>query len=989
MKIITILRICLLAIFTVTAANVQGQGASGDIDPPRAAEEMLVTGSYIKGLTQENLASPLTTFDRDELRNVGATRIADLVNSLTINTGSENNTDAFTQNLTTGTSNINLRGLGVASTLVLLNSRRQTYSAFTTDKGENFVDTASLVPLIAVERVEILKDGAASVYGSDAVAGVANFHTRNNFEGFEVEIESLSGESDEMTLSAIFGVGGADSHFMLAASFQDRDPLTTADRNLSLPGDSVSQAGMPGSFLIPFEPTFPGAQFNTLVAPGVTIRDALQGGWNQTFNSLSNFTVPGVPFQLADFFEPLVGNVVNVPAGKSPPLQPVLADFACTPLAQNDSTILPPPAANDPFGPCQYDFSTFFSLVPEEERSQVFSTCSHDFSDSLSFYSEIAYAKTEASRFNSPSFPISSTPVVCGPFGLLDSLLNSACANQITIPGLGTIGPVGAHPDNPYGTDVLFIGRTIGGNSNAALTLHDSETTRVVAELSGSLGDSWDWSVDLTQSKNEFSLRAKDTLAREFQFALWGLGGANCNPITGSPGVGDCQYFNPFGSSLTDASLAGSGNSNAQILDFVTGTITIDAEAELTTVGALASRKLFDLSGGEASIALGAQIRDEKLSYDYDDQSNADNYIFFIGNPDFDVDRSIKAVFTELALPLSKSLDLQLSLRYEDYDDAGDSTDPKIAALWRASDNLSLRGSFSTSFRAPSLYQQNGVQTTLKETKTPALGEQFISVRARPNPADPLKPEAADVLNLGGSWVSDSEAFVLSADYWSYDYDNVIIQENHQAILDQAEAAFPPTGCASAQVVCTGAGTLQQINVFYDNASTLETDGIDLSTSYEWLLNEQHVRLGLVLSKVMTYDLVDPQSGPIDGLGRRNFENFATSVPELRANLNLHWSTAKHAVNVYWRHIDSYINDELNDSDIPLNEEIEAHTTIDLQYRYQLDPIGNTPGGIELAVGAINLTDEDPPHVTTPGGFDSKVHDPRGQIVYLRAAIPF
>ena len=93
--------------------------------------------------------------------------------------GSQNNPDAFTQNFTTGTSNVNLRGLGVSSTLVLINGRRQTQSAVATDRGENFVDTSSLPPMIAFERIEVLKDGATALYGSEAVAGVVNFITRS------------------------------------------------------------------------------------------------------------------------------------------------------------------------------------------------------------------------------------------------------------------------------------------------------------------------------------------------------------------------------------------------------------------------------------------------------------------------------------------------------------------------------------------------------------------------------------------------------------------------------------------------------------------------------------------------------------------------------------------------------------------------------------------------------------------------------------------
>ena len=128
------------------------------------------------------------TLSADDLAATGANDVGEVIEDLTINTGSQNNPDAFTQNFTTGTSNVNLRGLGVSSTLVLVNGRRQTQSAAATDRGENFVDTSSLPPMIAFERIELLKDGATALYGSEAVAGVVNFITRSDFEGFDLEL---------------------------------------------------------------------------------------------------------------------------------------------------------------------------------------------------------------------------------------------------------------------------------------------------------------------------------------------------------------------------------------------------------------------------------------------------------------------------------------------------------------------------------------------------------------------------------------------------------------------------------------------------------------------------------------------------------------------------------------------------------------------------------------------------------------------------------
>ncbi|GER05355.1 hypothetical protein JCM17846_30370 [Iodidimonas nitroreducens] len=175
-----------LSFATLIAAPSLAQQSVAD---DAGLEEITVTGSYIRSPRQSERPSPISVIGQDDMREIGAADIADLTNTLTINSGAQNNPDAFTQNLTTGTESINLRGLGLASTLVLLNGKRQVSSAAPTDEGILFVDTASLIPMIALERTEIFKDGAAAIYGSDAVAGVVNFITRSKFEGLELKGE--------------------------------------------------------------------------------------------------------------------------------------------------------------------------------------------------------------------------------------------------------------------------------------------------------------------------------------------------------------------------------------------------------------------------------------------------------------------------------------------------------------------------------------------------------------------------------------------------------------------------------------------------------------------------------------------------------------------------------------------------------------------------------------------------------------------------------
>jgi iron complex outermembrane receptor protein len=211
-------------------------------------EEIVVTGTYIRRQSQFDSPSPLSTLTNADLAATGANEVGRVLEDLTINTGSQNNPDAFTQNFTTGTSNVNLRGLGVSSTLVLVNSRRQTQSAVATDRGENFVDTSSLPPMIAFERIEVLKDGATALYGSEAVAGVVNFITRNTFEGFDLELglQGVEGyPQQDAEISGLYGGGNDDTHVIVAFNYLDREPLSTYDRRLSGPTDDLSQAGNP------------------------------------------------------------------------------------------------------------------------------------------------------------------------------------------------------------------------------------------------------------------------------------------------------------------------------------------------------------------------------------------------------------------------------------------------------------------------------------------------------------------------------------------------------------------------------------------------------------------------------------------------------------------------------------------------------------------------------------------------------------------------
>src|SRR6056300_822946 len=228
--IVFLLLICTLGLSVATEVSAQNSQDSSLV------EEVVVTGTHIRRSSQQYSISPLSTIDSDDIAIQGAKDITDLIRNLTINTGSELNVSGLNQPQTAGTAQINLRGLGLGSTLVLVNGRRQTLSAVAKqDDGASFVDTNSLVPMIMIDRVDILKDGASATYGSDAVAGVANFITHKTYEGLKVDVEYQTddgdGSYDESQIGLMYGAAFDRGNFVVAASFFDRGVMEAGDRD--------------------------------------------------------------------------------------------------------------------------------------------------------------------------------------------------------------------------------------------------------------------------------------------------------------------------------------------------------------------------------------------------------------------------------------------------------------------------------------------------------------------------------------------------------------------------------------------------------------------------------------------------------------------------------------------------------------------------------------------------------------------------------------
>ncbi|WP_196221771.1 TonB-dependent receptor [Sphingobium sp. CAP-1] len=859
------------------AAQTPGQpdaaGAANDPGP-----DIVVTGSLIK---QSATPSPTDVVSAQNIETRGIVNASELVRAVSANAGSESQVDSLNQTLTAGTAQFNLRDLGLGSTLVLLNGRRQTLSAVASIDGSTFVDINSLVPLIAIQRIETVKDGGAATYGSDAVAGVVNFITRKSVDGLEVNARSYFMDgARQYSVEGITGfkLGGGD--LVLAASYYASTRLASYERSFSRARTfgrpswhSVSSYGQPGSYYVPSQKRY---------AP----------------------------------------------------------DPDCTNAAFPDSYRN---SGTDTF--CRFDFSDFYDLLPKEQRAQLFASYNADLGGSTKLTLEGAYAYTNSETTSSPSFPILSiSPVVPA-----------------------------SNPYNPFGEDVLFRGRVRGAAYGPTITINRYNTFRLAAALEGKLNDNWSWNTAATYSQQTVLYDKPDTIASHLTAALKGFGGPACNASTGTAGVGGCQYFNPFGTATLDPAKANS----PELMNWLFGSTDMHGKSTLATVEGVISGDLFDYSGGTVASAFGVQFRGSKFRHNWSDLVNAGELITLGQAPDFSGDQKVYSAFGELRIPFGEHVEAQASGRFEKYEGSFSNFSPKFSLLARPTDWLSLRGSYGKAFRAPSIYQTVAVQSSQPSVSDGGTFV-FVNTQARGNPS--LRPEKSTNYNLGFT-VKPARQFDLSLDYYSFDYQDLIVKENPQVIINQerADTAAGLTNTAAQQrVVRDSLGALRLVKINFINASAVKTKGLDLAANVGFDTGIGHFGLNAQWNHIINYRIQIAAGQPvIDGAGSVNFNNLGRSLPRDRVEYGVGWASGPHSLNLLGHYVSGYKNDRTGIT----QTHIRSWNTFDLQYALDLDDvIGKST---KLTVGAINLFDRDPPLAQLNLGYDPIVHDPRGRVIYV------
>ena len=937
--------IALLAPIPVLA---QDPGSAEAREP--VLEEVVVVGSLIRRRVVYEGRAPVQTLDATLFESVGAAQPVDVLASLTANTGSYLATQ---QSYLQGVSQFSLRGVGLSSTLTLINGRRAGFAPVSNDVGQSFFDINTL-PVLLIERVEILRDGASATYGSQAVAGVANVVTRKGFTGLEVAggVRDASNRAYDLGFASGFETERGQFSFFGAWLEQDENFRTEFDwmipRAVDPDGDGDivdgsfdSGRGSPGSFR------------RAVANPDGTYSPFQQDG----------FDTPRFP-------DPDCRAGGGYPSGSL----------------------------------CRMDFSDQRTMIAAERRVQFFTDAEIQLDSGPTLFWEAGYSVNEVTdrvgnmllfrgnveRTNEFFVPANH------PFNFWtdpdgDGILTYIAPSD-WIPGVHEAVPLG------------YFGRPLGAEAageNSGDELREFNNLRAMIGFESELAGGWTVEGHLARSLSELSVNSeRHWIAAEFAEAV---------------GAG---LWNPFGTrlvapdlvtpkSVTDdglaPALAGRRAANdAETLRRFEGVRTESAIGAQNVAEFVATGDLFEWRGQPVTLATGAQYRELHYSYRPDPLNAAGEGPREIREFPRDADQHVWALFAESLAYLGDRAELQLAARHERYEQAGSSTDPKIAAQFSATDRLSLRASWGTSFQAPSVFQAAG--NTSSRTLTDPFrfdgqgvgqctvdgsggivnrGDNFAVATVLRGGG--LEPQTARSSNFG-LLLQPTDNAAVSLDYWTLDYRDVIAQgRSFQAIVDDdcRDDGRPN----DPRVQRDSSGQLSVVTTDYENIGAVRSRGLDVNAYYDIDTSAGVLRVSGDATLLTRFDVDTAGDGFSDHLGSRNDSNGFAPTPELRLNLGLAWRRGPHAGGLTVRYVDSYLNDEV--ASLP---EIDAWTTLDVNYSYVVENLFG--GEATLYFGARNLTDREPPPLPSGRtgdqrynlrpGFDGFVHDIKGRTLYVR-----
>ncbi|MGB0895126.1 MAG: TonB-dependent receptor plug domain-containing protein [Parashewanella sp.] len=865
----------LSAIFAAIAAtSVSGVAFSAEKENGEEVERITVTGSHIKRTDMEG-PSPVTSLSVEDLADTGAT---DLIGALaklpSAGTGTFSTQGNSSDDTSNGGSSVSLRGLGADSTLILVNGRRVSVSPFAKGIDTAFVDINS-IPISAIKRVDILKDGASATYGSDAIAGVINIILRDDFEGAEVSAkygDTSAGGGKEKNVSLVWGNQTDDSSHTFVLDYFKRDEILYADREYS---KTANQKGRTGD--------------------------------SKATDFRSSSGIPGT---------------IALKSDSSKRMPDIYGKDVC--------------AETDRVGDlCVYDYAPHMTMIPEAERFSFNYMGKYEINDHMRGFAELngQRSTTKVKGAGSPSF------------------------NELFMAGDNPNHPFANMPAHEFhGKDLTMRRRMVDiGNR---LKENDTDYSRVILGLQGELSD-WNWEVAYNYIKSKSVERGVDGFPnkRRLQAAI------------------DDGSYNPF---------EPSSNSQA-VLDRIETTTTRVGKSTMKSVDATVSGPIMEMENGDLMLAVGAEYRKESISDTPDDQYIRGE-IFGTEATQAAGERSNKSIYAELAIPVMETLEVQLAVRHENYSDFGTTTDPKVSFLWNPTEDLSLRGSYGTAFRAPSLHQLGLGRTDESPELVDTLRCEAVGKQDGINPCKAteyttvfegnpeLGPEQSKSYNLGMIY-NITDGLDFSLDYYNYQIEDIIDSDTQFLLttqgLDSKVVKRIPTAIANDP------GEIVEIYDKFRNLGDLDTSGLDLDLGYQFESSMGEFRLGYTLNYVLNFEDRRP-----DGKGgyRVETKEGGFEQPKVRWRASTDWSIDDFKSNLSL----NYIGEFDQKPSTKVNKKVDAMITVDAKVSYY--GLENTV----LTLGATNLLDEEPPfsyHAFM--GYVNSTHSGQGRFVYLNASYKF
>ncbi len=935
----TISRAIGLALGTATAAGASlafaptAMAADPKPTPDVALEEIVVTGSRIRRVDAET-ASPIYVIDQAAIQQSGITTIGDLVQRIPSISGAATN-PAVNNGGGFGESNIELRGLDPKRTLILVDGRRVGVVGATANATD-----VNQIPINLIERVEVLKEGAGAIYGSDAIAGVVNFITRKNVDGLEIHGDygrTSRKDGAHHSFDVIMGTSTEKFKVVAGGSYQKQDAVFNGARDFSKYALYL-YGGTYGSY---------------------------QSGSSRTPNG--RISLPSGSALRAQFGCKSITRIGT--PGSTSPSGGSIADYRCF----NSSFI---PGQTD-----RFNYQPFNLDITNLERANAFTKVDYDINEFVSAYASLTYNHTHSANEMAP-LPFDA-PV--------DDIVISK--NSLYNPfGIDFGGLSGANPSALWRLTGLADRRFVA----------DSDSADLNGGLKGKLATTgWEWDLNVTysrleqiQKQNGYYTKTKFQNAVGPSFLDPTTGVATCGSLA-SP-ISDCTPLNIFnifapgqqgvlnGLATSVTNRATSRYKNVS-LDFNGKIIDLPAGALQAAVGAnyAGQEGLFEADGQAVAnppLYLSCGVSNEACTGNTRGSYNS------------------KEIYLEVFAPLLKdlpgvkSLNIDLGVRHSEYSLFGPATKSEFKLEYKPISDLLVRGTFAQVFRIPTINDvfQSPVNTSVT-FNDPCQSLTSAALAANPNLAlacqgvapdsnfkeangqitglntsnPKLKPESGTVKTFGlvydPSYVPNLS---VDIDYWKYEIKDLITQLDSNYSIKQCVATGSPEFCSLVQRFISGpqSGNVLVFQQPTFNLGTLKTDGIDIGAHYG-LKNTKigSFQFGFDLTRINSY-LNTPAPGAkpqeIVGTYSKQFGNYA----RYRGLGSLGWNYAGFDGLLTARYIHKLV----------VTDPAVSHLQADLVTPYPDLPIGSYtyvdltlgysfPTKTKIQFGVRNLGDKQPP----------------------------